>query len=217
MVYADAATLDAGTLTMRGVAPALLWTADSSPGGKRAGRMRTALWANASLWTADGAWLGSPVAILEGARRGVGAATPVRLSAPAYSPDARTLTLTATPLAADAAAPAGGVVAAALAAARGGGGGAFASAPAGPLPPSGRLDLTDAVLYVDATPPPAPSPANGAVVVKQGAAYYGCAGVPLGTLSSFGNQCGFYSTGYGDQLGGGFASGMLLGSGAYGR
>lgn len=215
MVYADAASLDAGKLTLRGVSPALLWVADSAPGGKRAGRLRTSLWANGTLWAADGAWLGSPAAVLEGSRKGVGAATPVRLSSPAYNPKTRTLTLAASPLAADAAVPDGGVVAAALDAARSGAGGAFASAPAAPLPSSGRLDLADAILYVDAAPTPPSPPAAGD---KQGgAAFYGCAGVPLGTLSSFGGNCGFYDASYGGQLGGGFAGGMMLGSGAYGR
>ena len=65
-------------------------------------------------------------------------------------------------------------------------------------------------------PDPPPPPTAGA---KQ-TAFAGCAGVPLGTLSSFGGSCGFYDA---SQLGGGqlgwgtgFGGGMLLGSGTFG-
>ena len=56
--------------------------------------------------------------------------------------------------------------------------------------------------------------------INKQTAFAGCAGVPLGTLSSFGGSCGFYDA---SQLGGGqlgwgtgFGGGMLLGSGTFG-
>ena len=223
LLTAASADLDTASnlLTLHRVAPSLLWTADGPP--RRAGRVRTALWANASLWTdgdSDAAttpatWLASPPAVLEGrvkdGAHSAAAALPVRVSAPRLKGD--TLALTATRLDADSPAVLErGVAATAL----DGVGGPAASAPAAnntPLPT--RLTLTDVVLYIDAAPPRTP-PAAGA---KQ-SGWWGCTGVLLGTLSSFGNNCGFYDAsqfggaqlGWGSPLGGG----MTLGSGAFG-
>ena len=224
LLTAASADLDTltNTLTLHRVAPSLLWTADGPP--RRAGRVRTALWANTSLWTdADtdttttpATWLASPPAVLEGrwkdGQNTAAAALPVRLSAPRLKGD--TLTLTATRLEADSPAVLErGVAATALDGV--GGPGAASPAAATPPPLPTRVTLTDSVLYIDAAPPRAP-PSAGA---KQ-SGWWGCTGVPLGTLSSFGNNCGFYDAsqfgggqlGWGSPLGGG----MTLGSGAFG-
>ena len=81
----------------------------------------------------------------------------------------------------------------------------------------GVLELRDVALYIDVAAPteaaaagadggggegPAP-PSSAPLGAKQGVnSFYGCSGSPLGTLSSFGNACGLYGSGY-------FGGGML--------
>ena len=82
----------------------------------------------------------------------------------------------------------------------------------------GALELRDVALYIDVAAPVADPEAeaaaaaaaasgsrNGSPVAgaKQAVtSFYGCSGSPLGTLSSFGNACGLYGSGY-------FGGGML--------
>ena len=76
----------------------------------------------------------------------------------------------------------------------------------------GVLELRDIALYIDVAAPTAVAEETGSgngkessspLGAKQGVtSFYGCSGSPLGTLSSFGNACGLYGSGY-------FGGGML--------